>query len=392
MSTVLITDGEQRASLAAVRSLGAAGHRAFVCGARGSTLAGGSRFAAGEAVVADPLDSPERFVESVEELVARWGVDTLLPMSEGALRAILPERERFRGVRIPFASYDRFLRISDKAAVMEAAREVGIRVPAQRTLASREQAAALPADLRFPLVVKPARSVVDTGTGRAKTGVAHAQDSAELRVVLDSIPGEAYPLLLQERIVGPGIGIFLLISSGAPAAAFAHRRLREKPVSGGVSVYRESVPLDPDLLERSVALLAAFSWEGVAMVEYKRDAATGTPYIMEINGRFWGSLQLAIDAGVDFPRLLVEDAGAGEAIRDYRIGVRSRWEWGDVDHLVARLRHSSRALALPPGEPGRASALAAFFRSFGRSDRAEVFRISDPRPFLRETRDWVLRR
>ncbi len=44
------------------------------------------------------------------------------------------------------------------------------------------------------------------------------------------------------------------------------------------------------------------------MVEFKADARTGTPYLMEINGRFWGSLQLAIDAGVDFPAILVAAA------------------------------------------------------------------------------------
>ena len=82
-------------------------------------------------------------------------------------------------------------------------------------------------------------------------------------------------------------------------AVFAHRRLREKPPSGGVSVYRESVAPDPSLVARAAALLAGLGWRGVAMVEMKTDARTGTPYLMEVNGRFWGSLQLAVDAGVD---------------------------------------------------------------------------------------------
>ncbi len=117
---------------------------------------------------------------------------------------------------------------------------------------------------------------------------------------------------------GPGVGVFLLLWEGKLRAAFAHRRLREKPPSGGVSVYRESIALDPVLLERSRRLLESFGWQGVAMVEYKIDERTGTPILMEINGRFWGSLQLAVDAGVDFPRLLIECAegrcarGAGQ--------------------------------------------------------------------------------
>ena len=40
------------------------------------------------------------------------------------------------------------------------------------------------------------------------------------------------------------------------------------------------------------------------MVEFKLDARDGVAKLMEINGRFWGSLQLAVDAGVDFPAIL----------------------------------------------------------------------------------------
>jgi predicted ATP-grasp superfamily ATP-dependent carboligase len=157
-----------------------------------------------------------------------------------------------------------------------------------------------------------------------------------------------------------------------------------------VSVYRESIAADPVLVERSKALLRCFAWEGVAMVEYKLDAATGTPYLMEINGRFWGSLQLAVDAGVDFPRLLVEHAlGRPVApVTRYRMGVRSRWWWGDVDHLLARLRRTPEELALPPGSPGRLAAARDFLMLWRPGDRNEVFRLSDPRPQLRETIEW----
>src|SRR5678815_1154177 len=89
---------------------------------------------------------------------------------------------------------------------------------------------------------------------------------------------------------------------------FAHRRIREKPPSGGVSVLSESVAADPETVRKSLALLSALDWNGTAMVEYKQDRVTGQRYLMEINGRFWGSLQLAIDAGVDFPALLVAAA------------------------------------------------------------------------------------
>lgn len=388
---VLVTDGEQRAALAVVRSLGRAGYRPFVASSAGRSLAGASRYAAGEARLPDSLGDPAGFSQAVSELAGRRGAKLVLPVTDAALLALLPVRERLSGAGLPFADVDRFRRISDKALLLRTAPEVGIAVPRQCEVFDRAAAeAAAKGGLRYPLVLKPARSVAESGGRWVKLGVRHAADSGELRAVLDALPEAAYPLLVQERITGPGVGVFLLLWDGRLQAAFSHRRIREKPPSGGVSVYRESVPLDPELLARSRALLERFEWNGVAMIEYKLDERTGTPYLMEINGRFWGSLQLAVDAGVDFPALLAGLALGREQppVTAYRPGVRSRWWWGDVDHLLARLRRSPEALALPPGSPGRWRALADFL-TLRRADRNEILRRDDPRPFLHETGQWL---
>ena len=127
------------------------------------------------------------------------------------------------------------------------------------------------------------------------------------------------------------------------------------------------------------------------MVEYKIETETEIPYLMEVNGRFWGSLQLAVDAGVDFPTLLVKSA-LGEhtsSILEYRTGVRNRSFWGEVDHLLARLRGSADT-PLPPGAPSRSGAILEFLK-WRPADRCQVFRFEDPRPFIRQTRAWLRR-
>lgn len=392
MAVVLVTDGEQRAALAVVRSLGRAGHRVHVCASRARSLAGASRFCSRHAEVPDSLRDPRGFAAAVVALAEERGVEVLLPVSEPSTLALLPERHRMPGVRIPLPPLERFRQICDKVVVAEEARAVGLRIPEQVVIPDPERRSGAWDRLRFPLVVKPSRSVVESNGVRAKTSVIHAEDARRLAAALDGLPRSAYPLLVQERIVGPGVGIFVLIAGDEPVAAFSHRRLREKPPSGGVSVYRESIPCDPELLERSLALLRRFGWEGVAMVEYKIDARSGTPYLMEINGRFWGSLQLAVDAGVDFPRLLVEGRAASPSVSDYTIGIRSRWEWGEVDHLLARLLQSKGTLSLPPEASGRAGALLEVLTSLGPGNRNEILRASDPLPFLRESYEWLRRR
>jgi predicted ATP-grasp superfamily ATP-dependent carboligase len=245
--------------------------------------------------------------------------------------------------------------------------------------------------ISFPVVIKPARSVVSVNGERTKVGVSYASDARDLAARLREYPEGAYPLLVQQRIVGPGIGVFLLVWDGETIAVCGHRRIRETPPSGGVSVYREAITPPAALVAQSRELLDRFAWQGVAMIEYKMDSTSGIPYLMEINGRFWGSLQLAIDAGVDFPKLLVESAlgmrhpmPLNTAVRN---GIRSRWEWGDVNHLIARLRRSPQALSLPNGSPGRRHAVVDFMR-WRRGDRLEVLRLDDPGPFVRETLDW----
>jgi predicted ATP-grasp superfamily ATP-dependent carboligase len=389
-ASVLVTDGEERAALAAVRSLGRAGYRVYVCAARDRSLAAASRYCAGTATTPSPLREPDRYRETVASLVHRRSIDVLLPVSEQALRVLLPARFEERGVRVPFPSHDAFARISDKGELLRGCARFGLVAPDQQTLTAPSQLDAVEAALAFPVVVKPTRSVVYGPTGALKTGVAYAGSVDELRHRLAALPEAAYPVLLQQRIVGPGSGVFLLVWDGELVATFAHRRLREKPPAGGVSVYSESVAADPTLVERGLRLLREFGWQGVAMLEFKTDGATGQAYLMEINGRLWGSLQLAIDAGVDFPALLVGCAlGDKPAAPAYRIGLRNRWWWGDVDHLLTRLRRSPTELGLPPDAPSRWRVVRDFLRLWRPDDRNEVLRLTDPRPFVRETLDWL---
>jgi predicted ATP-grasp superfamily ATP-dependent carboligase len=390
---ILVTDGSQRSALAVVRSLGRAGHTVFVCDAQVPSLAGSSKYSFAESEVASALHAPAQFVSDVSHLIERWRIDVLIPITEASLLALLPERDSL-GVNVPWPDAATFRAIADKKALLAAASRLGIAVPRQSVLECASDVSAIdPATLDYPLVLKPSRSVGEHDGQRVSLGVQHVATADALLPMIASLGDAAFPLLLQQRIVGSGTGVFLLVWNGELLATFAHRRLREKPPSGGVSVYSESVVAEPDLVERSRALLEEMGWRGVAMVEYKRDASSGVPYLMEVNGRFWGSLQLAIDAGVDFPALLVA-AATGEAlpaVREFRIGMRSRWWWGDVDHLLARWRRSAASLALPANAPSRWRATLDFFTFWHPHDRNEVLRVRDPRPFVRETIEWFRR-
>lgn len=390
---VLVTDGEQRSTLAAVRALGEGGHTVHVCGGARAALAGVSRYTASYTTVADRLADPEQFTRDVERLVREQDIEVVIPMTDGAMVALLAERHRLLPAVIPCGDRAAYRDIANKALIASVAPEFGIAVPQQHTVDSRDSAIEFADAIEYPVVVKPARSVAECAGRRVSHGVRYATDAAALMALVRSFDETAFPLLVQQRIIGPGVGIFLLTWRDETIAAFAHRRLREKPPSGGVSVYRESIAADPALVRRSEQLLRRFGWSGVAMVEYKLQRSTGIPYLMEINGRFWGSLQLSVDAGINFPQLLLATAVDGERppAPEYRVGIRSRWWWGDVDQLLLRLRRSAEDLSLPADAPSRARALFDFMKLWRPGDRNEIARLDDIRPFLHETLSWFLK-
>ncbi len=241
-------------------------------------------------------------------------------------------------------------------------------------------------------MIKPHRSRVRTPDGWLSCTVGYAADAASLQRELARRQRAQYPLILQECIAGPGAGLFACYDRGRAIALFCHQRLREKPPWGGVSVLSESAPLDPDLVGAGTRLLDALGWHGVAMVEFKRDARDGTPRLMEINARFWGSLQLAVDAGVDFPNLLV-DAAFGVSPAEppaYKVGVRNRWLMGDLDSLLLRL-HGGRSRPVSWDGGSRAGAVLSFLKLWGRDLHYENPRADDLGPWWHEARQWFRR-
>jgi predicted ATP-grasp superfamily ATP-dependent carboligase len=380
---ILVTDGNSRSALAVVRSLGQRGHEVIVAAAEPSSLAGSSRYAAAREVYPDPSVDTSAFVPAIAEIVRRRNIEVLIPTTEISTLLITGERDQLPpDCRLPFPAVAVVDRAADKSQVLALADSIGIPTPLTRVVHSAAEAKSLEGTLSFPVVAKPARSRVRRGTGWLSTSVAYAPDAAALHAHLAKLPPEAFPVLLQERIVGPGAGVFACCDQGRVVALFAHQRIREKPPSGGVSVLCESAPLDPVLADQATRLLAALGWHGPAMVEFKRDERDGRARLMEINGRFWGSLQLAVDAGVDFPLIAAEiAAGRSPATPpQYRVGVRSRWLAGDLDALLMRLLHTRRTLNLPAGHPGRLRSLWAFLLPTGGHQRLEIERRGDSGP------------
>ena len=151
-----------------------------------------------------------------------------------------------------------------------------------------------------------------------------------------------------------------------------HKRLREYPPTGGASTYRESI-FRQDLREYGERILKALSWYGPAMVEFKLDKQDNTLKLMEINGRLWGSLPLAIVAGVDFPYLLYRFYLSGESPPsncNYEVGVKCHWTIpGELIWLLTQLKKLD------------IRQIVDFIRSYA-DLHDDVFSLRDPSPTI----------
>jgi len=381
---VLITDGNERAALAVTRALGREQVEVIVGADTLRSLAGSSRYCRQSFVYPSPYQDPEGFVAVLLEMIRNHEVDALFPISDIAMHVIGPERTQFeRYARVPAPPAEVFQEISDKYRLMQRAVSAGVGIPETIFVPDGNLEGIIATITDFPVVVKPGCSLMKDGRQWKKTSVCYAESREDLLRLYDQQAYLRAPSLIQQRVVGAGEGLFVLMQEGNPLGMFAHRRLRERPPSGGVSVLRESIALPKAMVEATLKLLQPVKWHGVAMVEFKVDQASQRPLLMEINGRFWGSLQLAVDAGVNFPLLLLNmTMGNAQTVPEngYRIGVKSRWLLGDLDQLVMRVKKRDRALNLPPGAPSKFRSLMSFCRFFERDLFYEVEDFDDPAP------------
>lgn len=382
---ILILDGHTNQALACVRSLGKAGYTIFVASRKRFPLAAWSRYCEDRFQLRD--ESVEAFA-SLREWAKRAGVAIVLPLTERSCVLCNVKRNDWEaaGITIGCGPEDMLLAAFDKAQTVNRARAWDVRIPLTRSPSSLEECLAAVDQVEFPCVVKPRWSSAWNGTSfLANRGPAYVNSPQDLiSALMERKQGNDWPLI-QEFIVGQGKGVFALCERGRVVAWFAHERLREARPTGSGSSLRRSIPPDARLRIPAERILSELKWHGPAMIEFKDDGVS-PPCLMEINGRFWGSLQLAIDAGVDFPLMWVSilNGQPVEPVTAYQNGLTLRWLLGDVKRFLWILSGSPRGYT--DRYPTIRQGIIELFGPQPSGTRLESWRITDPWPAVGE---WV---
>jgi predicted ATP-grasp superfamily ATP-dependent carboligase len=271
---------------------------------------------------------------------------------------------KLAGLKPLLPSLDKLNLVNDKAAICEIASRIGIEVPRTWEPVVADLASELPA-LAYPCVLKwrdPEAALGPLSTrGLPLLKAEYAYDAAGLRRVLERYRSAGILPMVQSYVPGSGLGQMFVMHRGAATLRFQHRRLHEWPPEGGVldAVRKPAAGRHTALMARSEALLREIGWEGPAMVEYRHDERSGRAVLMEINGRFWGSLPLAAHSGAPFGLAAYHALGLDCPVPDpqpYKTGVRCRFMVAETRRLV-RILLARRADTGPqhPLLAGRAS-------------------------------------
>lgn len=339
MKGVLLTNGQLRKTLAAVRSLGSKGVPAYVTETTRFNPAAYSKYCSDGFINPDPDKDRLAYAKRIADLMQRNKISTLFPMDDNSMCAVLENANLFEETALTaLPPKDSYEAAADKGSAIGYAMKVGAPAPITYYPAQLDDVERMGNQFSGPVVIKPSHS---SGSRGIRVVEQKAQLLKSYTEVHERFP---FPLLQQFIPAGERYDVCLLFDMEANLkAAFVQKELRHFPLERGPSTMQESVHR-PDLIEIALSIMKHIPWRGIVELEFMVDPRDGLPKFMEINPRFWNSLHASILAGVDFPWLLYQMACGErvEEVKTYQEGVRCRSLLpGDILHYLTNSRRSS---------------------------------------------------
>jgi len=327
---VLVLDAQYCHALAAARSLGRSGAMVTASSHKKRAMGFASRYVTTRLACPSPIAERDAYTAWLLETLRRGRYDATLCFEEATADILSEHRAAVQKLTgCPMPAREIFLAASRKDRIARLANQIGVTVPRTHELERLTDADVLATQLTFPVIVKGVHS---SGSQQVELvrDPACLVETVERVAALRRDPMMPLPIV-QEYIEGHGYGLTALVRRGQPVAVFMHRRLGEHDVAQGAGLAHgatgaQSVD-EPELRAAGIAILEALCWDGIAMVEFKRRRSDGRFFLIELNPRFVGSLELAIAAGVDLPWLYAQMAARRPIVgpNRYRVGLRYRW-------------------------------------------------------------------
>ena len=379
---VLVLGDDIRSFLTVIRSLGRRGLSVHIGWHPPDSPALSSRYVSKVHFIPPFSLDDDAWKNKLISIMQNERFDLVIPCNDQSLIPIQKHRKELERHGSIYLLDDRvFDVVNDKRKTAQLAQSLDISFPGEVLVSGIGQVDQVLESFNFPLILKPVSSFGIENLV-SKRFVRKVHNREQLIYTLTTMLTEG-TVLVQACFDGVGVGIELLADHGKMLVTFEHLRVHE-PHTGGGSSYRKSVPLDQRLLKAASDLMARLEYTGVAMVEFRVDFRTGRWVLLEINGRFWGSLPLAVAAGADFPHYLYQLLVEGKRVfpADYKTGLYCRNFLKDLKWMIQNLRGSiSNPLGLLRTS---LDILKGLINIVTFRERSDTFVLDDMRPAFKE--------
>ena len=323
---IIITDGSYKHSLGILVSLRKLGYEVDFIGDKKSIC----NFANGlGSLVLLEESFYEQSAESLANFFSSKNYDLILPIGAKSVRKISECcKEPYIASRCIVPSLELFVIACNKYKMSKIACQLGFDVPKSILLNSLDNLEELN-ELTGEIVIK--------GVGEEiKVGPHYFFDQQAAKQFLRRCNFED-SLIAQQRVAGTGVGYFGFYVGGECLIDYAHKRVREYPISGGVSCAAELFD-NEKIFEFGRSILKYLQWNGVAMVEFKYDESEEKIWFIEVNPKFWGSHDLALSANINIPLTIMQRIGDNLHLEDESRLDQLRYTWpldGDLNSMFS---------------------------------------------------------
>lgn len=205
-------------------------------------------------------------------------------------------------IAVAAPTWEAIKQVEPKDNLVRTARIHDLHIP--NTLLPRSQAELMDniQQLHFPVFIK----VPDASGGN---GIHQCANQAELQIAYTQLDqhfhfSAHYQPLVQEAVGDSDYCTTLLAEQGEIKAHITYRNIRAFPANGGAGVWRETIENEA-LFDTAQDLARKLHWHGIAQIDFRvADNTHTTPWLIEVNPRFFGGLFHSIASGVDYPWLL----------------------------------------------------------------------------------------
>jgi D-aspartate ligase len=362
---VLVLGGEENPALPVLKSLGQKGVHLSVASHLPHAPGLWSRYTNTQLRNPDPWENEDAFVAWALDICRRGRYDLVIPLGEMISLWVAKNQEEFRKyTRVPLPELGTYMVGRDKALTMKEASKLAIPIP-KTFYPEEESVEAISRLVSYPAVVKPRISY-------GARGISYPAGPEELKEVCQRTAKQYGKLIIQEFIPQTGKQYkvqSIQDSTRKVKAVGVYEKVRYYPLTGGSSTLNVTLRRD-DICGLATKFVEGIGWYGIGDCDFIEDPRDGIIKLIEINPRFTRSIRILVEAGLDFPDLLLR-ASQGEELafqNAYKMGLYMRYLLPDC---VWFLKSRNRFRAKP-----------SFFRFLAKDLIYEMLTIDDPKASL----------